>query len=84
MKHYEWSTKLGYSFLKALLPNEKRRMPTPSMIRVIGQGKSYPKKGLAIRAKIAIESITRNMPATMRRIFEAANLFHLHSSISHF
>jgi len=75
---------VGYSFQKALLPKEKRIIPTPSITRVFGHGKGHPNKGLGMPVAISMASMIRSIPAMMRRIFEAFNIFHLHSLVLYF
>jgi hypothetical protein len=64
--------------LNALLLKAKRMMPAPSIVRVTGQGKGHPNKGLGTPIAISIASRIKSAPAMMRRIFEALSIFHLH------
>ena len=62
-----------YSFLKALLPIPKRRIPAPSRRKVPGQGKEK-QKSVLMPANINIDSIISNTPAIIKSHFDAVNI----------
>ena len=62
-----------YSFLKALLPIAKRRIPAPSRRKLPGQGKEK-QKSVLMPANINIDSIISNTPAIIKSHFDAVNI----------
>jgi hypothetical protein len=63
-----------HSFLKALLPIPKRKIPAPRRRNTTGQGRGQPKSRVRTPANRSIDSMINKAPAIMKSHFDTVNM----------